>query len=117
LKDLLILSQAYIHTSENTIEGVSQKKNKFWDDVAEVFHNLKKQQEAFDSWQKKKKKYNSILLQNDFLSSNDNDDIEIIIPIRTSSSLQQKWSKFVLPLVTKFVSLTNWYPKLSGEGK
>ena len=85
--------------------------------MAEGFHNLKKQQEAFDNRQKKKKKDYSILLQGDFLSSNDDDDVEIIIPIRTSSSLQQKWSKFVLPLVTKFVSLNNRYPKRSGEGE
>jgi N-acetylmuramoyl-L-alanine amidase CwlA len=40
-KDLLVLAQAYIRTSENAIEGTSQKKNKFWDDVAEAFKHLK----------------------------------------------------------------------------
>jgi hypothetical protein len=93
------------------------RKKEKWDDVAEAFHNLKKQQEAFNYQQKTKKKYTSILLQGDFLSSNDEDGVEILIPKRTSSSMRQKRSKFVLPLVTKFVSLTNRYPKQSGEGE
>ena len=42
-KDLLVLSQAYIRASENAIDGVSQKRGKFWDDVAEAFKSLKAQ--------------------------------------------------------------------------
>jgi hypothetical protein len=57
------------------------------------------------------------MLKGDFLSSDDDDDVEVIVPVRTSSSLQQKWSKFLLPLVTKFIGLTNRHPKLSGEGE
>lgn len=37
-KDLLILSQAFIHTSENSVEGVAWKSTKFWDEVAESFN-------------------------------------------------------------------------------
>ncbi len=48
-KDLLILSQSFIPTSENAIDGTSQKRNKFWDDVSVAFNQLKKRQEAFDS--------------------------------------------------------------------
>ena len=117
-KDLLILSQAYIKTSENSIKGTSQKKNKFWDDVADVFNKLKVQQEAYDSHQWKKDKMNAARIRGDFLNNDlSEDDVQVIIPKRTPSSLQQKWSKFVLPLVTKFIALTNRHPKKSGEGK
>ena len=117
-KDLLVLSQAYIKTSENSIEGTSQKKNKFWDDVADVFNQLKVQQEAYDSRQQKKDKMNAARIRGDFLNNDSSeDDVQVIIPKRTPSSLQQKWSKFVLPLVTKFIALTNRHPKKSGEGK
>jgi hypothetical protein len=117
-KDLLILSQAYIKTSENSIEGTSQKKNKFWDDVADVFNKLKVQQEAYDSRQQKKDKMNAARIRGDFLNNDlSEDDVQVIIPKRTPSSLQQKWSKFVLPLVTQFIALTNRHPKKSGEGK
>jgi hypothetical protein len=116
-KDLLVLAQAYIRTSENAIEGTSQKKNKFWDDVAEAFKHLKVRQEEYDKRAQRKKKYTEVMLKGDFLSSDDDDDVEVIVPVRTSSSLQQKWSKFLLPLVTKFIGLTNRHPKLSGEGE
>jgi len=117
-KDLLILSQAYIKTSENSIKGTSQKKNKFWDDVADVFNKLKVQQEAYDSRQQKKDKMNAARIRGDFLNNDlSEDDVQVIIPKRTPSSLQQKWSKFVLPLVTQFIALTNRHPKKSGEGK
>jgi hypothetical protein len=36
-KGLLVLAQPYIRTSENAIEGSAQKRNKFWDDIAEAF--------------------------------------------------------------------------------
>jgi hypothetical protein len=55
-----------------------------------------------------------VLLRGEFLSSdNDNDDsdVELVLPVWTASSLQQKWSKFVLPIVTKFICLTNRCPK------
>jgi hypothetical protein len=116
-KDLLVLSQAYIRTSENAIEGTAQKRNKFWDDVAEAFKVLKKHQEDYDKRVQKKKKYNKIMLRGEFLSSDSEDEVEIIVPARTASSLQQKWSKFVMPYVTKFIGLTTRHPKLSGEGK
>jgi hypothetical protein len=48
-----MLSQAYIRASENAIDGNSQKRSKFWDEVAEVFKLLKGQQEAYDLQQKK----------------------------------------------------------------
>jgi hypothetical protein len=118
-KDLLILSQSFIRCSENAIDGTSQKRNKFWDDVSVVFNELKKQQEAYDSRQRHREKYHKVLLKGQFLSDDDDDDssVEAIVPVRTSSSLQQKWSKFVLPNVTKFISLTTRYPMISGEGK
>ncbi len=66
---------------------------------------------------KRKKKDHPIVLQGGFLSSDEEDDeVEVVIPVRTSSSLQQKWSKFLLPIVTKFIGFTNIYPKQSGEG-
>jgi len=49
--------------------------------------------------------------------SGDDDSVQGIIPAWISSSLQQKWSKFVLPIVTKFIKLTVRYPMKSGEGK
>jgi hypothetical protein len=36
-KELLVLSQAYIRTSENSIDGASKQKGKFWDDVADSY--------------------------------------------------------------------------------
>jgi hypothetical protein len=114
----LILSQSFIRTLENAIDGTSQKRNKFWDDVSVAFNQLKKQQEAFDSRRSRRDKFNKVLLKGQFLSSDEEDSsVEVMIPVRTASSLQQKWSKFVLPLVTKFITLTSRYPIQSGEGK
>jgi hypothetical protein len=93
VKDLLILSQAFIRTSENAVEGTAKQSNKFLDEVAVAFSGLKKQQEAYDNWKRKQKKYNAVLLKGDFLSSNDDEDdsdIEAVIPVWTASSLQQK---------------------------
>jgi len=116
-KDLLVLSQAFIKTSENAIDGAAQKQNKFWNEVADCFNQLKKQQEAYDSHQNKRQKMNAVWLRGDFYSSDKEDEVEVIITVRTTSSLQQKWSKFVLPYVSKFIALTNTHPKGSGEGE
>jgi hypothetical protein len=62
-KDLLVLAQAYILTSENAIEGTSQKRNMFWDNVAEAFNVLKAYQEDYNNHLQKKKKYNAILAE------------------------------------------------------
>jgi hypothetical protein len=43
-KDLLILSQAFIRTSESAMEGTAKRSNKFWDEVAVSYSDLKKQQ-------------------------------------------------------------------------
>jgi hypothetical protein len=40
-KDLLVLSQAFIKTSENAINGAAQKRNKFWNEVTDCFNQLK----------------------------------------------------------------------------
>jgi hypothetical protein len=93
---------------------------KFLDEVAVAYSQLKKQQEAYDSRQRKRAKYNSVLLRGEFFSSDDegnDEDIQVIIPLWTASSLQQKWSKFVQPLVMKFITLTHRHPRKSGEGK
>jgi hypothetical protein len=116
-KDILVLAQAFIRVSENAIDGTSQKRNKFWDDVAASFKKLKVQQEAYDSRQKKKEKYNKVRLYGEDFSEDDDDSVAVLMTIRTPNSLQQKWSKSVQPLVTKFISLTNRHPKKSGEGK
>ena len=65
-KDLLIPSQSYIHVSENAIEGVSQRKNKFRVDVAGGFKKLRTQQEEYDHKLQKKEKYNKGMLQGEF---------------------------------------------------
>ncbi len=96
------------------VEGTGQTHTKFWDEVAVAYSQLKKQQEAYNSHQRKKTKYNKVLLKVEFLSSDDevdDDEIQVIIPVWTASSLQQKWSKFVQPLVTKFVILMNRHTK------
>jgi hypothetical protein len=116
-KDLLILSQVFIWVSENAIEGADKKRNKFWDEVAVAFNQLKKQQESYDNQVQKKNKYNQVLMRGEFLSSDEDGNSECVLPPRTASSLQQKWSKSVLPLVTKFISLTNRFPMESDEGK
>jgi hypothetical protein len=43
----LILSQAYIKASENSIEGAARWLSKFWDDVSDNYRELKKQQEEW----------------------------------------------------------------------
>jgi hypothetical protein len=83
-KDLLVLAQAYIQTSENAIEGTSQKKNKFWDDVAEAFKHLKARQEDYDKRVQQKKIYTEVMLKGEFLSSNDDDDVEVIVLVCTT---------------------------------
>lgn len=116
-KDLLVLAQAYVRTSENAIDGASQKRSKFWDDVASSFNVLKRRQEDYDKRLLKKKKYNQVILKGQCQSSDESEDeVQVIVPPRTASSLQQKWSKFLLPLVSKFIGLTTRHPKLSGEG-
>lgn len=61
-KDFLILSQAFIWTSENPVKGTGQTQTKFWDKVAVAYSHLKKQQEAYDSHQQKKSKYNEVMV-------------------------------------------------------
>ncbi len=114
-QDLLVLAQAYIQTSENSIDGAAQKRSTFWEDVTKAFHKIKESQQQYDKMQKRKAKYNAIQLRGEFLDSDsDGDDCEV--SSQTTSSLQQKWSKFLLPYVTKFIALTHKYPILSGEG-
>jgi len=116
-KDLLVLAQAFIRTSENSIDGVSQKRSTFWEEVTKCFHKLKESQQAYDRRQKKKAHYTEVRLRGDFQLSDSEDDSDCELPNRTTSSLQQKWSKFLLPIVTKFIALTEKHPMQSGEGK
>ena len=122
-KELLILSQAHIRTSENSIDGASKQKGKFWDDVADSYQLLKKQQEKYDHHQWRQRWYNNKSLQcgNMILSDVESDEESTLdemelLPFHNSSSLQQKWSKAVQPNVTKFIGLTERNPKRSGEG-
>jgi hypothetical protein len=55
--ELLILSQAYIKTSENAIDGTCHRQSKFWDDVLECYKKLKAQQEEYDERCRKQKRY------------------------------------------------------------
>jgi hypothetical protein len=84
--------------------------------MAEALKQLKVHPEEYDKrvqW----KKYTEVMWRGDFLSSDsDDDDVEVIVLVHTSSSLQQKWSKFHSPLVAKFIGLTNRHPKLSSKG-
>jgi len=116
-KDLLVLAQAFICTSENSIDGVSQKRSTFWEEVTKCFHKLKESQQAYDRRQKKKAHYTEVRLRGDFQLSDSEDDSDCELPNRTTSLLQQKWSKFLLPIVTKFIALTEKHPMQSGEGK
>jgi hypothetical protein len=102
---------------ENAVEGALQKRAKFWDEVSVVYNKLKAQQEAYNKRQGKKEKYNEVRLQGGYLCDDSNDDVTYVMAVRTLSSLQQKWSKSLQPIVTKFISVTNRHPKLSGEGK
>jgi hypothetical protein len=116
-KDLLVLAQAFIRTSENSIDGVSQKRSTFWEEVTKCFHKLKESQQAYDRRQKKKVRYTEVRLHGDFQLSDSEDDSDCELPNRTTSLLQQKWTKFLLPNVTKFIALTEKHPMQSGEGK
>jgi hypothetical protein len=116
-KDLLVLAQSFIRVSENAVEGASQKRAKFWDEVSVAYNKLKAQQEAYDKRHRKKEKYNEVRLRGEYLCDDSDDDVTYVIAVRTPSSLQQKWSKSLQPIVTKFISVTNRHPKVSGEGK
>jgi hypothetical protein len=48
-KDILVLSQDFIQVSENAVEVAAKKSQKFWDEVADLFNKLKKQQESYDN--------------------------------------------------------------------
>jgi hypothetical protein len=119
--ELLILSQAYIKTSKYAIDGTCHRQSKFWDDVSECYKKLKAQQEEYDERCRKQKRYTEHSLHrstsNEFLESSEDEGEKQTLPPRTASSLQQKWTKFVQPLVTKFIGLTQSHPKQSGEGK
>lgn len=43
-KDLLVLSQAFIQTSENSFDGVAQKRSTCWEDICKSFHKIKESQ-------------------------------------------------------------------------
>jgi hypothetical protein len=116
-KDLLVVAQVFIRASENSIEGVSQKRSTFWEEVMKCFHMLKKSQKAYDRRQKKKAHYTEVRLRGDFQLSDSEDDSDCELPNCSTSSLQQKWSKFLLPDVTKFIALTEKHPMQSEEGK
>jgi hypothetical protein len=66
-----------------------------------AFINLKEQQEAYESRQRKKDRYNQIVLRGEFMDSDEDNDVEYTMQVRTAGSLQQKWSKSVQPNVTK----------------
>jgi hypothetical protein len=68
-------------------------------------NKLKKQQLSYDSRLRKKQRYNQVLMKGEFLSSNEEAEVEVVIPQRTASTLQKRCSKFVLPLVTKLLVL------------
>jgi hypothetical protein len=78
---------------------------------------LKRHQEDYDRQLLQKKKYNQAILKGEFLSSDSEDEVQVIRPPRTASSLQQNWSKFLMPNVSKFIGVTTKHPKLNGEGK
>jgi hypothetical protein len=40
-KELLSLSHAFVKTLENSIEGMACRLSKFWNDVADNYHELK----------------------------------------------------------------------------
>jgi hypothetical protein len=63
-----VLAQAYVRTSQNAIDGASQKRSKFWDDVTEVFKLLKRCQEDYGRHILKKKKYNQVILKGEFIA-------------------------------------------------
>jgi hypothetical protein len=115
--ELLILSQEYIKSSENPIEGTFWRNSKLWDDVSECYKKPKAQQEVYDERYRKQKWYMGHSLcqstSNKFLDSDDDDGAKQSILPRTTFSLQQKWSKFVQSLVTEFIGLTVHHPKQS----
>jgi hypothetical protein len=85
--------------------------------VTKCFHKLKESQQAYDRRQKKKARYAEVRLRGDFQLSDSEVDSDCELPNHTTSLLQQKWSKFLLPIVTKFIALTEKHPMQSGEGK
>jgi hypothetical protein len=57
------------------------------------------------------------LFKGEYLTSDSEDEEICNITSRTASSLQQKWSKFLLPYVNKYVALTIKFPIKSGKDK
>jgi hypothetical protein len=89
-----VLSQAYIRASENAIDGISQKRSKLRDEVAEAFKLLKSQQEALPLAEVNQKSY-SIHLKGDGLSDRDSVN-EVTVHIQILSSLRSGQSSFCL---------------------
>jgi hypothetical protein len=119
--EILLLSKAWISASENTITGVHQKMNTFWDSVLHSYNIFKQQHDDYMAREKEIDKFrmrnmmNSVSRASDF--PDEDMDEAIQLPVRNVGSLQQKWSKKVQPLVFKFIGVTNRYPKKSGEDK
>jgi hypothetical protein len=63
--------------------GRRPDSNKFWNEVAVAFSQLMKQEEANALSQQVCKKYHDVLLTGEFLSSHDDDEAEVLIPIWT----------------------------------
>jgi hypothetical protein len=86
--------------------------------VTKCFHKLKESQQAYSGRQKKKAHYTEVRLHGDYQLNDSEDDSDCELPNQTTSSLQQKWSKFcLLPNVTKCIAFTEKPPMQSGEGK
>lgn len=122
--EILLLSKAWIAASENTITGVHQKLNTFWDSVLQSYNVFKKQHEEYMEREKERDKFRMRNLNNSvnravFMESDsdeDNDEV-FLLPVQNVGSLQQKWSKKVQLLIFKFIGVTKRYPKKSGEDK
>jgi hypothetical protein len=104
--EILLLSKAWISASENTLTGVHQKMNTFWDSVLQSYNIFKQQHDDYMAKEKQIDKFRMRTLMNSVSRASDfpDEDMDeaIQLPMRNVGSLQQKWSKKVQPLVFKF---------------
>jgi hypothetical protein len=116
--EVLLLSKAWILASENSLVGVHQKMNTFWESVLQRYNVFKQQHDDYMVREKEKDNFRIRNLNRAaFMEENIPEVAEDVplLPVRNVGSLQQKWSKKVQPLIIKFIGVMKRYPKRSGE--
>jgi hypothetical protein len=103
--------------SENSLVGVHQKMNTFWESVLQRYNVFKQQHDDYMVREREKDNFHIRNLNRAaFMEDNIPEvakDIPLL-PVRNVGSLQQKWSKKVQPLIFTFIVVMKRYPKRNG---